>query len=405
MITRLAFRNLLRNRRRSIITLTAIVFGCMSLIVIRGFFAGMTRGLANLTIHSGLGHIQIRARGFAAHRTTDPLRYLMRDFDGFEQGLHDVPGYRGTLRSIEFGGLLTTDEASVSVIGVGVEPQAEAALMTAMSLSAGNRLATDDPLGVIVGSGLAAALRLDVDQTVTLLTSTRDGSINGRSLRVRGIYSTGLKEFDDRTLRLPLATAQALLDVEGMIMTAAVVLDRTEDTAPALAEVRRRVQAAGLNFEVVPWFELADFYDRVVKFFDTVYRVIAVIVGVVMLLGIANTMTMAVFERTREIGTALAIGTPPSAIMRIFLMEGLLVGASGTLVGGALAVIVAAVLGRSITLPALPGASQPLWVEIVVVPYHLLATGMVCVGAALLSSFLPALRAARLQITDALRHV
>jgi putative ABC transport system permease protein len=405
MTARLAFRNLLRNRRRSLITLLAVAFGCMSLLLIGGFFQGLSQGLAIVTVHSGLGHLQVRARGFGEHRTTEPLRYLMRDFDRLGGGLESLSGHRGVVRSVEFGGLLSTDDASVSVVAVGVDPDAEAKLMDALRLETGRGLAADDPLGVVVGRGLAAALRLDVGQAVTILASTRHGSINGRTLRVRGVYTTGLKEFDDRTMRLPLATAQALLDVEGMIMTAAVVLERDEDTEAAYGELRRRIGAEGLDFEVVRWTDLAEFYESVTRFLGNVYGVIALIVGVVMLLGIANTMTMAVFERTREVGTALAIGTPPNAVMRVFLAEGVLVGALGTVLGGTLALAIGWMVGRSITLSGLPGASHPLWVELVIVPRQLLPIGVVCIGAALLSSLLPALRAARLQVTDALRYV
>jgi putative ABC transport system permease protein len=203
-------------------------------------------------------------------------------------------------------------------------------------------------------------------------------------------------------LRVPLALAQQLLRVEGAHVWV-LVLDDTSRTQAVLASLASALQGKGL--ELVPWTELADFYNKTVDLFSRQVLVMKLIIAVIIVLSISNTMTMSVLERTGEIGTAMALGVRRAAILRQFVTEGVLIGVLGGILGVLLGVaLAAAISGIGIPMPPPPGMGRGFVGEIRITGGLILDAVVLAFATTLLASLYPAWKASRMEVVDALRH-
>jgi len=257
---------------------------------------------------------------------------------------------------------------------------------------------------MILGRGLAASLGVDVGDSIILLITLSSGGINAVEGHVRGLFFTVSKEFDDSALRIPIGLAKELLRVSGA-HTWIVLLDSTEDTHDVLVQVKNQLQSSKSALEVKPWDELADFYNKTVALYSRQMNALKLIIALIIVLGIANTMTMNVLERTGEIGTLMALGNRSKQIMRLFVTEGLILGliggASGTVIGYILAETISYV---GIPMPPAPGMSTGFTGQIRVTPSLAAQALAIAVITSLVASLYPAWKASRLNIVDALRQ-
>lgn len=254
-----------------------------------------------------------------------------------------------------------------------------------------------------MGKGLAASLHAAPGDVLTLLSSTSNGAINAVDVVVAGIFESFSSEYDERAMRMNLQHTRFLLDNEG-VTNMVVLLDETARAEIVAKQLATLFQQAGLQVEIKTWSELATFYHAVVNLYDGLFSYLQLIVMVIVFLGIANTMTMSVMERTPEIGTIRALGTRKKGVVALFLLEGTLLGVLGGVIGIALGVVAAQlVTAGQFMMPPPPGSSRGFPIVIRIVPSVLAASFLLAAGAALLSSIYPALKAARLKIVDALR--
>jgi putative ABC transport system permease protein len=404
MLTRLALRNIFRNRRRSAITLAVIVFGIVGLILFGGYKAITFQNLRESTIRGRLGHIQIYGLGYSSGESQKPLEYGLDDVSAIRAAVELDPRVRMTAAQISLTGLISNGEKSETFIATAVEPERDR-LMTGHRIVEGEDLPLDDPDAVILGNALAASLTARPGDYLTLMTSTVHGSLNAVDVRVAGISTSGVKELDARAVRMPLAAAQQLLQTtrtEKLL----VFLNDTNDTIPVRVALAQLAGRNGWPLEMKVWMELASFYHQVVFLYNSIFGFLGFVIFGIVIFSVANTILMSVFERTREIGTLMAIGTTRGRIARMFLLEGLFIG----IIGGALALgagALAALLINSagITLPPPPGYSVGYELEILLQPQTLLIGFTIAVVTATLSSILPALKASRMKIVDALGHI
>jgi putative ABC transport system permease protein len=219
---------------------------------------------------------------------------------------------------------------------------------------------------------------------------------------VRGVFATVTKAYDDAALRMPIATARELLRTQGAHVWV-LLLNDTAETDGVLSSLRQRLPQE--KFDVVPWYKLADLYNKTETLFTKQIQGIRLIIALIIMLSISNTMTMNVLERIREIGTCMALGVRRSGILRQFLSEGILLGfiggVVGVLAGVALATVISAI---GIPMPPPPGMSHGYTGEILVTWDIALKSLLLAVATTLFASVYPAWRASRNQIVDALRH-
>jgi putative ABC transport system permease protein len=312
---------------------------------------------------------------------------------------------RDVMPRLGFSGLVSTGDTTASFIGLGVSPDGESALSSFARVIQGQELATAHPRGVILGLGLARGLGVKPGDALTLLATTRPGGINALAVTVRGVWESAEKAYDDHFLKAPIREVQRLLDLEGEVQSIVVLLDRTEHTGIVRDRLEALIRERRLDLELRTWDDLAIRYHQVRQLFSRVFNTLTIMVSIVVIFSIANTMMMAVFERTREIGTLMALGTRARRIVLMFVLEGLVLGAIGAGLGLGVGVILAtAISAYGIPMPPPPGSTRGFVAEILLVPEVMERAVALSLVTSLLASLYPAWRASRLDVVDALRH-
>lgn len=398
----LAARNIVRQRRRSAIAVGAVAFGITALILASGFIEWIFLDFRELTINSQLGHVQVVKRGYHDAGKADPYAYLLPEAIPELETAGEPSAIKTVAPRLSFSGLVSRGDSTISFIGDGVSPKDEAVFGDALQMSSGKNLTADDPRTVIMGVGLARNLGVGVGDKVVLLANTAGGHTNAVELTVRGLFTTVTKSYDDTALRVPLVTARELLRTKGSHVWI-VLLNETSDTDRMVTKLRAKLPQE--QFDVVPWHQLADFYNKTAALFTKQVQGVRIIIALIILLSISNTMATSVMERIGEIGTSMALGIRRVGVMRLFLSEGALLGCFGGLVGLVVGVVLAMVISAvGIPMPPPPGMGRGYTGQILVTWDIALSSFLLAVGTTLVASIIPAWKASRMEIVNALRH-
>lgn len=399
---KLAFRNTFRNRSRTALTLAAIITGVAAIIVSGGFVEDIFIQLRESTIHSRLGHLQIFRKGYLEYGQREPSRYLITQAKQVEDVVRAIPHVKDVMARVNFSGLANNSRADLPMMGEGVEAGKEARLGTATTLVAGRQLQDSDYYAAVIGEGVAAALQLKPGSYVTLTINTPEGALNTLEFKVVGVFRTFSKDYDDRAVRIPLAAAQELLFIPA-IHSLVVLLDDTGATDLVTAAVEEKLGKQG--YEVKPWYELADFYKKTVALYKRQFGALQLIILVMLAVSVASTINMAVYERTGEFGTLLALGFRRTQILKLVILENTLLGVLGGLLGVLIGLALAgAISGIGIPMPPPPGSNAGYIASIRLVPWVLAAAAIIGMVAAVLAAVLPGRRASRFAVVEALRH-
>ena len=398
----LAIRNVVRHRRRSLMAIGAIAFGAAAILISAGFIGWIFENFREYSIHSHLGHIQVTSEKQAPDQSDDPFSSLLPMNSPDLAAIRSYPDVDLVAPRLSFSGLVSSGDSTLSFVGEGVDPELERRLSLSMTVSAGMGLDSTDPDGVLLGEGLARNLGVKPGDKLVLLVTPRSGSISAVEAHVRGTFFTVTKAYDDSALRIPLRLAQSLLHVNG-VQRWLILLRHTDDTPRVLESLGDKLRGHGLR--LTPWWTLADFYNKTVMLFSRQLDVIKVVIATIVVLSISNTMMMNVLERTREIGTSMALGTPRRIVLAQFLLEGATLGLLGGAIGLVIGIVVAVILSAlGIPMPPPPGMSHG-FVGGVSLNASLLAQAfLLAFITTLLASIYPARRASRLPIVDSLRH-
>lgn len=398
----IAFRNVARNARRSVIALIAVGFGIIAMLLAAGFIEDILYGMREETIETHLGHIQITKPHYLEAGLSSPFDYLLPDSMPERQMLEKTNRVVVVSPRLSFNGLISLGETTVSFLADGVEPEKEKTLAKQLKIISGENLSESEPKTVILGQGLATSLGAKIGDKVVLVANTQRGGVNAVEVTVRGTFSTVTKAYDDVALRLPLKTAQQLLRVQGTHRWV-VLLDKTENTNEVVASLRQQFDSKKL--EVVPWVQLADFYNKTVTLFSRQVTVMKLIIAAIIVLSISNTMMMSVMERTGEVGTGMALGNSRRDVLSMFMSEGLILGITGAIVGVAVGFGLAALISYiGIPMPPPPGATEGFTAKIRVTFGLTVQALVLAVITTLVASAYPAWKASRMIIVDALRH-
>ncbi len=383
--------------------LGAVAFGITALVIASGFIQWIFLDFRETSIRSQLGHIQIVRPGYFDAGKADPYAYLLPDaLSDFFARDFDNNQIQAIVPRLNFSGLISHEEATLSFIGEGVDPAEQQFFGDALQISSGGHLSVDKPNQIIIGEGLARNLGVKVGNTVVLLVNTATGGINAVEVTVGGLFTTVTKSYDDNALRLPIDTARELLRTQG-VHRWIVLLNNTDQTDTILSKLRAILPAD--QFEVVPWYELADFYNKTIVLFTRQVQGIKVIIALIILLSISNTMSRSVMERTGEIGTAMALGVKKADILRQFLIEGALIGVIGGLIGLFVGMILAQIISSiGIPMPPPPGMARGYTGEILMTLPMAGEALLLAIFTTLVASVYPAWKASHMQIVDALRH-
>lgn len=397
-----ALRNLFRQRLRSAATLAAISLGVAALILAGGFVQDIFVQLGEALIHSQTGHLQVSHHGYREGRTREPERYSIDNPNQLKEQILARTGAQMILARLGFAGMINNGRRDLGIVGEGVEPSSEATLGSYLTYIDGRALSDQDHEGIVLGQGVAATLGLRAGDRATLVVSLPQGAVNTMDFEVVGVFQSFSKDFDARAVRIPLAAARTLLDTQAAHLLV-VVLDRTEDTARVQAALADWLGAQG--YELFSWRDLSDFYDKTVKLYDRQFGVLRLIILLMVLLSVVNSVNMTVFERTREFGTLMALGDRPGRVFRLIVTENLLIGLTGALLGMALGCLLAWIISAiGIPMPPPPNANIGYTAQIRIVPLEMLIAGLIGLTSTCLAAIVPARRASRLLIVDALRQ-
>ena len=226
--------------------------------------------------------------------------------------------------------MLNNGRSDLPIIGEGVEAGQEAVLGSSVSITAGRQLNDKDAFGIILGYGVAQGLKLKPGDHVTLLANALEGALNSLDFEVVGIFQSFSNDYDARAIKIPLAAAQELLGTQS-VNALVISLRKTDDTDRVAARLKK--QAGALGLEIKTWVELNDFYEKTVGLYKGQFGVLQLIILVMVLLSVANSVNMSIFERVGEFGTMMALGNRSSQVFRLIIVESILLGLVGASVG------------------------------------------------------------------------
>lgn len=399
----LALRNIFRQKIRTIATLAAIAIGVSGLILAGGFVKDIFIQLGEAIIHSQTGHIQITRTGYNDNKTRAPEKFLIKEGDELRAKLvSQIPEIDQVISRLGFTGVINNGHRDLGIVGEGIEPDGEAKLGTFLNYLEGRALTSADHDGIVVGDGVAKSLGLKIGDRVTIVMTLAAGAVNTLDFELVGIFQSFSKEFDARAVRIPLDAAKTLMDSRGIHF----LVIQLKDTASTRAvSMSTKQLLANQGFDVTPWYTLSDFYEKTVDLYDRQFGVLRLIILIMVLLSVINSINMTLFERTREFGTMRALGDRSDWVFRLIMIENIWLGLIGGLLGiilGCLAALGISAIG--IPMPPPPNANLGYTALIRLDSTSVLTAGAVGFIASMLAAIIPARRAAKADIVEALRH-
>ncbi len=400
----MAFRNVLRNRRRTLITLAAVTIGVAAVGTIRGVLNGLQQSIVLGSIEGTLGAIQVHRTGYLANVLSTPLSLDFEADEALLGKVRSVKGVKAIAPRIQFAGSLTlsategNDAPEALFFGaLAVDPLLEPKVCPQRStfFTAGTVL---DDTHVVLGDALAAAFGAKNGAEAILLAPDRDGSLNGELAFVGGAMRA-IMPGEMKIAVVPLSLAQRLLRMDGRVTELAIAVDDLTQVVPIAEQLR---VVLGPSYEVHTWEELAPERKTIMGIQNGVSAVVSGVFMMLMLLGVANTMLMSVLERTREVGTMMAVGLTRGSVLSLFLMEALVLGAMGA--GGGfllMSVITFGLASKGIHFTP-PSATMAIEVIPFLTPGFTVVVLFIAMGGAVLFALYPAFRASRLRPVQAL---
>jgi ABC-type lipoprotein release transport system permease subunit len=405
-LLKMAWRNVWRNGRRTMIALIAIALGLALMLFFDGLVGGAKQAIYGNVVRLQGGNLQIHAPGYREKAGQMPL-YALEDAGVAVQAALSQPQVIAAARRINTSGMVSTREGTMPVVISGIEPGQETAIsLVAENMARGRYLRDEDEDVLLIGKGLARELAIDVGDRVTLVGRATHQQMRRRTMTIVGIYDLGMEVIEKRAVYLSLQEAQTLFDLRNEATEVAVYLERIGQE-PAVVE---SLQASLPGYEVDAWDTLdptvkdgLEINDQMMGFFGFVILLIA---GV----GILNLMLMAVFERTREIGILAAMGMKRRETVALFLLEGMLIGLLGALAGALLGGLINVYMGR-VGMPWTARDYSDLTammgerIYFSLTPGKALGRALAAAVIASLASLYPAWQASRREPAEALHYV
>lgn len=417
----IALRNLRRYRRRTLLTVSLIALGVVFVIVFGASASAFKLMMISQMTDSMIGHIQVHARGYVASIDNLPLTLTLdagavKKVDAVLAANEEVEAWSPRLK---FAGLFSNYLETTGIRVNGVYPDREFQTVPLLPSRVSQGEGAIDRGDILIPELLATGMKVAPGDTVVLIATNKDGSVNAGQYRVRGVLES-VTGPGGRDAYIHMDDASDLLRLESQEASEIAVrlerfgaLDRVRDEIDAALSAGGGGGGGGAGggaegegrkspFEVHTWEALSPFYN-VAMMIDVLAMAIRAALIAVVLISVMNVMLMAVFERVKEIGTIAAMGTLPGRIMSMFVLEGFSLGVFGTAAGVAIGSVVILVL-RAIGPTFDFGRQTGLVLSPSIDPREILFVTLVVVAVSVLASFQPAFKAARMEPVDALRH-
>lgn len=401
---KLAWRNLWRNKRRSLIILTSVIIGMIAVI----FFESLSLGIFNQMLNNQIGahssHIQVHLKGFNDEKLIQ--KFIPDKTEIIKQIENNSKCKTYSERIVSFG-LITTAENSTGVTIVGVDPLKER-MITNISKQViyGEYLGTNSN-EILLSKRMADLLNVDLSDKVVLLSSKIDGEIGTELFKVVGIYQTASSSFDKLYVYIPLTDAQRMLGMNNKINEIAILINDLNLADTVKAELIKQI---GSEYEVLTFKELIPMLTLQLEMSSSWMLIVYLIIGTAMIFGIINAQMMAVFERVNEIGVLKAIGMSEKKLFVLLLSESIFLGLIGAMIGAVIGYGMVLYLSYSGLNFAVFSEGLSSWgISAVIYPLisytGILRSIFVIVLVSIVGSAYPAIKAFRFQPIQAIRYV
>lgn len=406
MFFQLGWRNIWRNRRRTLVILTAVVIGVWSMI----FLGALMRGIAEQFVRNGIatltGHIQVHQQGY---RDDPVVQNSINNPARVEAALtKDLPPGAQWAPRVRINAVASNARHSTGVTMVGIDPPREAAIsFIGGAVTEGDYLRADDVYGIVVGKALADKFETKLDRKLVLMSQDSEGEIASRAFRIIGIYRAEMETTEKQFVFVTMSAAQQMLQLPNGISEVAILLPVHGEAAQVVDTLRAALPAA--EYEINTWQELLPMVSAILEIYDWSIFIWFVVVFIAMGFGIVNTTLMAVFERIREFGLLKALGMKPRWIIQEVLIESFCLLLIGMVIGNAAGFLsVLALSGTGIDLSALAAGMEYWGMSRVIYPHILgqdvMMANLVVFILGLVVSLYPAVKAARFTPVEALAH-
>lgn len=336
----IAYRDLVRNRRRSMLTLLAVALGMMVLIMMSSLITGIVAEGLRENIRLNTGHLQVRRDTYELEKMSLLSRDLLQEPDALASQIETHSEVQSAAPVLWSSGVLSTVRESTGLQVTGIDPTDGFHAPIRDSMVAGSYLNPDDRGLILLGKRLADNMNISVGQRVSLTMGNANGQVEEDLFTVAGLFSTGIINYDQNTVIMPLAQVQAFTNVGNRASSIIVMLNNRDDTA----QIAAALQGPGL--QVLTWEDLNALVLTLMETANSFYYILYMIVILVVAVLIANTLLMSVFERTREMGILASLGMKGRQIMLMIFFEAVILALIGVAAGMVLGTAVVAYLAR-----------------------------------------------------------
>ncbi|MBA7675371.1 Lipoprotein-releasing system transmembrane protein LolE [subsurface metagenome] len=407
---KLAWRNIWRNWRRTILTSLAVSFGMISIIFTYSYIAGVTESIYRSLIETELGHVKIASREFLRLERVMPRDQLVYNAQNIEAGISSLPGISTMTERIKFRLILSSEDKNEPSLGVGINPEQEKNLFDLRQHLIQGSYFQGSSAEMLIGDGLAQKLGVSVGDELLAVTTDINYSTYALTFTVTGIFKTGFSFMDKSFIYIPIEKAQEMLDCHGAVHEILLLLEDPEKATEISSEILIFLEENGLEdtLTAVPWQD--NFFMTYMPFANIAMGSILLIIMLIAALVILNTMLMAVVERTHEIGIIKSMGMRNGGVVALILVEATYIGLLGVFIGGLIGSglsLFAQSTGLDFTRMMEKMEFEFAFFSPIIYPKFtlgiLLGAAVFCLVTTLVAALYPARKASRMEPVEALR--
>ncbi len=334
---KISWRNIWRNPRRTILTLCAIAFACTLLIFMLSFQFGSYETMINASVKIYTGHLQIQAKEYDESKD---MQFVVANPDRVMRRLDHIPGIHAHAYRAGAFALASSKERTYGIMVMGIEPEKEAAVSSLKQMMREGRYLNEmdsegDVVWALAGRLLAENLRVKTGDELTLLGQGKDGSIAAASVKIKGIYGSGIDDFDRSSIQIPMKNFQEIFFMEDAVHAIVITCPSLKGVRKTKEAVQTEIRMAGLKYPltVLDWDELMPGVRQGIQLDLINGFVFYLLLILVVAFSILNTFLMAIFERTKEFGVMMAMGTKPNRLTGLLLLESAFITFFGIILG------------------------------------------------------------------------
>lgn len=404
MLLKLAWRNIWRNKRRSLIVLTSVIVGLVAIIISDGLSNGMIGQMLFNQIDLNISHIQIHKKGFNNNKV---VKNYIPDYKKVEHILKNDPSVKAFSKRVFVTGILSSANNSSGVMIYGIDPSEEAKVSIVKNSIIEGSYLTNNKRDIIIGKKLAEKLEVEVGDKVVAMANTIKGDIGSEVFRIVGIFRTASSEFDKMAIYIPAATEQNMLNVGNKYYEYAVVTKNYNNVDKVQKDLEAKL---GNNYEVLSYKDLLPMLIYQIELYKETMWILNVIIGLALIFGIINSMLMSVFERIREFGVLMSIGMKNSRIYSMIVTEAFIIGIVGTIAGLIIGLLLEIPLAHSgIDLSFFSSGLEAFGIGTVIYPVlsigNIIMSSLFMPFVAILGALYPAYKAIKLEPIYAIYYV